>query len=349
MDLLFETRQYQRVLDVWHAYETRRRNGGDHYGAMPALPRSLQVLVLASCYKLVSCRASCWSLGCITACFIFQNTPESLQYAMRFIESGYDSSPSEESDPQRQQQPVSFTRKALALASALAANHNETELAFEFLSLIGHEVVDAYVAPRTLKCVLLAKLGRWPEVLGMIRRVLESDVPSQAYQDREISIDAVRAIEAGMKSISDKETVEKLKRCCLLLRRGGHVVDASLDDLLCAPVQIIPAPLTGRSTALLPDQSIRALGAGAAIMSPLQGSMEERRESKKDDANEKNIWETSSVYDDDSSALASFEKFQESERNLMKLERRKKKILNTVGKWIREEGPLEIDDDRGPR
>lgn len=50
-----------------------------------------------------------------------------------------------------------------------------------------------------------------------------------------------KSVEVAAKECSSEELKTKLLRALTRLHRGRHIVDLSIDDILCAPVESVPA------------------------------------------------------------------------------------------------------------
>lgn len=201
LDLLYENKKYQEVLDTFDNIKARQIQGGRY-------PKHVVVLVFAACYKM--------------------NTPESFKYSsdlwkelnlvghipmyVTIIVNNYQHFNLIE---------YIFRRKGTTFAAALALAQSNPAAALEITSTVKQQ---NYITVRNIKTIALAELGRPDDALPILKSVLELDDPHANKHTffKEI-IDKVREV---INQSGDKEVEADFNRIVKLLSDGGHITDS---------------------------------------------------------------------------------------------------------------------------
>uniref|UniRef100_A0A1B6DXB7 Pentacotripeptide-repeat region of PRORP domain-containing protein n=1 Tax=Clastoptera arizonana TaxID=38151 RepID=A0A1B6DXB7_9HEMI len=164
-------------------------------------PRNVVVLTLAACYKI--------------------NSPDSLKYMSKFwkdlIDAGH--------------LPM---RRAITFAAGLAINQGSPHIALELLTETARQ---NYVTIRSLKVSALTDLNRLDDVLPILRSVLGFDTNSNLKQT--FNKDVIEKYKLAVKKLNKKDITLEFERIYEQLTNQGHIVNTSLDELLCSEIEAI--------------------------------------------------------------------------------------------------------------
>uniref|UniRef100_A0A5S6QUT7 Large ribosomal subunit protein uL22 n=1 Tax=Trichuris muris TaxID=70415 RepID=A0A5S6QUT7_TRIMR len=193
MDLLFKEGRYVDVVEVWNVYKK-----SDSYNSNP-YPRSLQILVTGSFYKL--------------------GTDDSYNSALEVLSGCIEHD-------------VPIVRKALLFAVALCLKRSEYRMGFELIDLLKNP--EESVTGRSLYCIILARLGRLPEVLDVLEQLTVTSEPVFPIRDRKVSTYALSEIKAALTGV---ELENRFNVIVSLLKQGHCILSCTIDDLVCLPVR----------------------------------------------------------------------------------------------------------------
>lgn len=209
LDMLYEKKRYQEVLDVYDIVKSRQVQGGRY-------PKHVVVLVFASCYKL--------------------NTPESLKYGLELWK-------------ELQQAGHIPMRKAATFISALALNQNSPHITLEIAATIKQQVrfdnfflifskrpllLQKYMTVRNLKIAALADLKRFEDILPILRSVLE--VENAVEKKQTFAGDVMEKVEAQFEKVDNKDLQMDFQRVMKFLKEHGHIGKETLDSLLSTEI-----------------------------------------------------------------------------------------------------------------
>lgn len=168
-----------------------------HIGAK--FPKNVVVLTLAACYKL--------------------NNEKALSYMKKLwseiLENGH--------------QPM---RRAIAFAAALAVSQNSPHIAIEIISSLQKH---NYVTLRNLKVLALTDLGRFEDVLPLLRSVLEMDGRSNIKHT--YCEDVIEKVKTAVKNLNKKDITMEAERIMQQLSDQGHISSESLDSYLFSEIE----------------------------------------------------------------------------------------------------------------
>ncbi|KFD51116.1 hypothetical protein M514_08016 [Trichuris suis] len=193
MDLLFKEGRFADVIDVWNAYKESESCKNIPY------PRSLQILVTGSFYKL--------------------GTVESYDSALELLSGCIG-------------QEVPLVRKALLFVVALCLKRNEADMAFELINLL--KKPEESVSGRSLYCIILARLGRLAEALDVLEQLTVTSGPIFPIRDRKVATEALSEIKATLPS---GELENRFNMLISLLKQGSCILSCTVDELVCLPVR----------------------------------------------------------------------------------------------------------------
>ncbi|XP_063700900.1 pentatricopeptide repeat-containing protein 2, mitochondrial-like [Culicoides brevitarsis] len=166
-----------------------------------SFPKHTIILVLGSCYKL--------------------NTPESYKYALELMRDMN----SKGHIPMR---------RSVTFAAGLALAQNEPQVALEML--LGTKQQN-YITVRNMKVVAMLDLGRVEDVIPILRSILEAPVGASMHKQT-FCIDVLDRVRKEMEKVNDKELKLDYERIDRYLREHEHVSQKSIDELLCAEIEV---------------------------------------------------------------------------------------------------------------
>lgn len=193
LDLLFETKNYQQLLDTYEAISSKQVQGGRY-------PKHVIVLTFGACFRL--------------------NTPESYEYATKLWTDCNNVG----------HQPM---RRAVSFFAALAILQNQPEVALEVLSNVRQQ---NYVHIKVLKALALAKIGRYEDVLPILRTTIEGANPMIDKQT--LPKDYIEELKTIFEKSTKKETISDFNRIVGFLEKNGHISENTMDQMLTAEIKI---------------------------------------------------------------------------------------------------------------
>ena len=123
-------------------------------------------------------------------------------------------------------------RKSVTFLAGLALNQNAPHIALEVISSVKQQ---NYMTVRNIKAQALADLGRYEDVLPILRAVLEIDNPLD--QKHTFSEDVIEKIQTKFESNTNKDVQMDFDKILKFLRDQGHVNKETMEDLLCKEIQ----------------------------------------------------------------------------------------------------------------
>lgn len=121
-------------------------------------------------------------------------------------------------------------RKATSFAAALALKQNEPGIALEIASSL---LYSNYVTIRQTKLLALVKLGRFDDLVPILRSVLEVSGPLDKKQT--FCQEVIQQIKEAI-STTTEQVPQDLQRILGYLETNGHVVDNTMDQILCQEI-----------------------------------------------------------------------------------------------------------------
>lgn len=163
-------------------------------------PKHSIILVFAACYKL--------------------NTVESFEYAKKVwhgaVEAGHI--------------PL---RRATTFMAYLALNQNMPHVSLEVL---GNVKGQNYVSVRAIKCLALAHMNRFDDVVPIIRSILEQANPMHNKQT--VPKDVIEKLKIAFAENQDIDLQKDFEKVVGFLSNHGHIADQTLDEVLCSEIQV---------------------------------------------------------------------------------------------------------------
>lgn len=121
-------------------------------------------------------------------------------------------------------------RKATAFAAALALKHKQPGIALE---IAGTLIKGNYVTIRQIKLLALVELGRFDDLVPILRSVLEVSGPLEHKQT--FCQEVIQQIKDAISATTETVTPD-LQRMLGFLETNGHVTENTMDQLLCQEI-----------------------------------------------------------------------------------------------------------------
>ncbi|XP_065202287.1 pentatricopeptide repeat-containing protein 2, mitochondrial-like [Planococcus citri] len=166
-------------------------------------PKSVMVLVFGAYYKL--------------------NTPEHYDEAVQLFNKLNE----------RGHSPL---RRVTTFMAALALNQNNPHLSLEIISTLPNQL---YVLVRCIKALALCNLDRIEDAISVIKTVLKFDAPIQTTHT--FPSDVIEKVGEAVEKSGSKQLMTDYDRICKQLKAQNHIVEKTLDDLLCSEVVVTPS------------------------------------------------------------------------------------------------------------
>lgn len=163
-------------------------------------PKHVIVLTFGACYRL--------------------NTPESLAFATKLWRDCNDVG----------HQPM---RRAVSFFAALACSQNQGQVALEVLSNVRQQ---NYIHIKVIKSLALAQIGRFEDIIPMLRSTVEKDNPMVDKQT--MPKDFLDQLKKLFEKCTNKETLADFNRVVGFLEKNGHITDTTIDQMLTAEIRI---------------------------------------------------------------------------------------------------------------
>ncbi|XP_055532418.1 pentatricopeptide repeat-containing protein 2, mitochondrial-like [Wyeomyia smithii] len=121
-------------------------------------------------------------------------------------------------------------RKATAFAAALALKHNQPGIALEIAATL---TKGNYVTIRQIKLLALVKLGRFDDLVPILRSVLEVGGPLENKQT--FCQEVIQQIKEALDTTAEA-VPQDLQRILGFLESNGHVTENTMEQLLCQEI-----------------------------------------------------------------------------------------------------------------
>ncbi|XP_053688016.1 pentatricopeptide repeat-containing protein 2, mitochondrial-like [Sabethes cyaneus] len=121
-------------------------------------------------------------------------------------------------------------RKATAFAAALALKHGEPGIALEIATSF---MKGNYVTIRQIKLLALVKLGRFDDLVPILRSILEVGGPVDNKQT--FCQEVIQQIKDAIGAASE-EASQDLQRILSYLETNGHITEKTMEELLCQEI-----------------------------------------------------------------------------------------------------------------
>lgn len=158
-------------------------------------------------------------------------------------------------------------RKSVTFLAGLALNQNAPHIALEVISSVKQQ---NYMTVRNIKAQALVDLGRFEDVLPILRAVLEIDNPLD--QKHTFAEDVIEKVQIKFESNTNKDVQMDFDKILKFLRDQGHVNKETMDDLLCKEIQS-----TAQSSASTARYNDRRSGGGGGYNDDRRGNYNDDR------------------------------------------------------------------------